>query len=128
MKRLLFVCIVTILVHASCNKILNTTPLDFIAPENYYTNKQQLEAALAGVYDRLGDLRVYGRGMASFMVFSDEFFMKNQTSGAAANVIDAGTLEINRHWEAIYTGIERANILLDNMHKANVDQEVYNQI
>lgn len=128
MKRLLFICIVTILVQSSCNKILNTTPLDFIAPENYYSNKQQLEAALAGVYDRLGDSRVYGRGMASYLVFSDEFFMKNQTSGAAANVIDASTLEINRHWEALYTGIERANMLLENMHKAGVDTETFNEI
>ena len=128
MKKIIIVCTLIAIMQSSCNKILDTKPLDFIAPENYYNNKQQLESALAGVYDRLGDLRVYGRGMATFMVFSDEFFMKNGVSGMTANIIDAATLEINRHWEALYTGIERANMLMENMWKAGVEQDVYNEI
>ncbi|MCD2424293.1 RagB/SusD family nutrient uptake outer membrane protein [Niabella pedocola] len=102
----------------SCNKILDTTPQDFVSPVNYYNTESELESALAGVYDRMGDNRVYAQGMASYLVVSDEFFMKNQTSGINANIVDASTLEINRHWEALYTGIERANMLLENIDKA----------
>lgn len=113
---------------SSCKKFLDTRPTDFISPVNYYQTEQDLERALAGVYDRLGDMRLYARGMMCFMVFSDEFFMKSGTSGANGNVIDASTLEINRQWEALYTGIERANMLLDNMGNADVSQEKYNEI
>ena len=95
-----------LLVTSGCNKILDTTPLDFVSPVNYYNNEKDLESALAGVYDRLGDNRMYSQGMACYLVFSDEFFMKNQTSGINANIIDASTLEVNRHWESIYVGIE----------------------
>jgi hypothetical protein len=118
-----------LLVTGSCNKILDTTPQDFVAPVNYYNTEKDLESALAGVYDRLGDNRMYSQGMACYLVFSDEFFMKNQTSGINANIIDASTLEINRHWESIYVGIERANMLLENINKAQgVSEQRRNEI
>lgn len=115
---LIYIAIMLAVVATSCKKILETTPRDFVSPVNYYNTEKELESALAGVYDRLGDNRVYAQGMACYMVFSDEFFMKNQTSGMNANIVDASTLELNRHWEALYTGIERANMLLDNIDKA----------
>jgi hypothetical protein len=117
--KLIYCCILAVILVAtgSCNKILDTTPQDFISPVNYYNSEKDLESALTGVYDRLGDNRMYSQGMACYLVFSDEFFMKNQTSGINANIIDASTLEVNRHWESIYVGIERANMLLENINK-----------
>ncbi len=119
------VCILSVF---SCNKILNTTPQDFVTPTQYYKTERDLESALAGIYDRLGDVRVYAQAMTSYLVFSDEFFMKGRTSGILANIIDASTLEINRHWESLYTGIERANMLLDNIDNAEVSTEKYNEV
>lgn len=125
MKTVLFyIAMVLVLTASSCSKILDTTPQDFVSPVNYYNTESELESALAGVYDRLGDNRVYAQGMACYMVFSDEFFMKSQISGMNANIVDASTLELNRHWEALYTGIERANMLLDNIDKATQVNEV----
>ncbi|MBZ4189292.1 RagB/SusD family nutrient uptake outer membrane protein [Niabella beijingensis] len=123
MKRSFYIFLVIALTATACNKILDTTPQDFISPVNYYNTESDLESALAGVYDRLGDNRVYGQGMACYLVFSDEFFMKNQINGMNANIVDASTLEVNRHWEALYTGIERANMLLDNIDKAQQASE-----
>nr|WP_121269823.1 RagB/SusD family nutrient uptake outer membrane protein [Pedobacter schmidteae] len=118
MKTILFyIGMVLAMVVTSCSKILDTTPQDFVSPVNFYNTESELESALAGVYDRMGDNRVYAQGMSCYMVFSDEFFMKNQTSGMNANIVDASTLELNRHWESLYTGIERANMLLDNINK-----------
>lgn len=130
MKTVLFyIAMVLALGATSCSKILDTTPQDFVSPVNYYNTESELESALAGVYDRLGDNRVYAQGMACYMVFSDEFFMKNQMSGMNANIVDASTLELNRHWEALYTGIERANMLLDNIDKAvQVNETKRNEI
>ena len=115
---LLYIAMMLAVVVSSCSKILDTTPQDFVSPVNYYNTESELQSALAGVYDRLGDNRVYSQGMSCYMVFSDEFFMKNQTSGMNANIVDASTLELNRHWETLYTGIERANMLLENIDKA----------
>jgi hypothetical protein len=112
----------------SCHKFLDTKPQDFISPVNYYKTEEDLNRALTGVYDRLGDMRLYTRGMFSFMVFSDEFYIKGGTSGINSNRIDASTLELNRQWEAIYTGIERANMLLENMDQADVSAEFSDEI
>lgn len=128
MRILFSVVSLIILMGTSCKKFLDTKPEDFISPVNYYKNKGDLTRALTGVYDRLGDLRLYGRGMYTFMVFSDEFYFKNGISGALSNTIDPSTLEINRQWEAIYTGIERANMLLENMGGADVSPEFFNEV
>ena len=41
MRILLFLTILSVFVLASsCEKFLNTTPLDFIAPVNYYKNRR----------------------------------------------------------------------------------------
>jgi|SRR6218665_10804 len=112
----------------SCKKFLDTVPLDSVTPVNYYRNETELNRALAGVYDRLGDFRTYGRGMYSFLTFDDEHFAKGQTTGFFANQIDASTLEINRCWETLYTGIERANMLLDNIGNAEVSDALRNEI
>ena len=129
MRILLFLTILSVFVLASsCEKFLNTTPLDFIAPVNYYKTEDDLNRALTGVYDRLGDTRLYARGMLLEFVFSDEQFVKGQTTGILANFAAASTLEVNRQWEALYTGIERANMLLESMEGADVSEDVYNEV
>ncbi len=129
MKKII-ILIVILISGASCKKFLSTVPLDSISPVNYYKTETDLNRALSGVYDRLGDFRTYGRGFYTFLTFDDEHYAKGQTSGFFANQIDASTLEINRSWETLYTGIERANMLLDNIGnaKGNVSESVMNEI
>lgn len=127
--KILLTAILLSTILSSCNKMLDTTPQDFVTPAQYYRTEKELQSALAGIYDCLGDTRVYAQAMTSYLVFSDEFFIKNQTSGILANIIDASTLEINRHWEVLYTGIERANMMLENMHQAvGISSEKYDEI
>src|SRR5690606_37702494 len=49
-------------------------------------------------------------------------------SGILANIMDASTLELNRHWESLYTGVERANMLLEHVDQAEVSIEKKNEI
>lgn len=112
----------------SCKKLLSTVPLDSVTPLNYYKTETDLNRALAGVYDRLGDFRTYGRALYTYLTFDDEHFAKGQTTGYFANQIDASTLEINRCWETLYTGIERANMLLENVDKAEVSEAIRNEV
>jgi len=127
MKKFILL-IVILITGASCKKFLSTIPLDSVTPINYYKTESDLNKALAGVYDRLGDFRTYGRALYTYLTFDDEHYAKGQTSGVFANQIDASTLEINRCWETLYTGIERANMLLDNIGNANVTPAVKDEI
>lgn len=120
--------LLAIVLLGSCNKFLDTKPKDSITPDNYYKTEEDLNRALAAVYDRLGDRRVYGSALYGYLCFSDEFFLKGQTTGYMSNTIDASMLELNRCWEALYAGIERANMLLDNIDKAAVSTTFKNEI
>jgi starch-binding outer membrane protein, SusD/RagB family len=119
---LVMVCLI------SCKKFLDTKPTDSVTPENYYRTQNDLDRALSAVYDRLGDRRTYGSALFGYLAFSDEFFLKGQTTGYMSNTIDASMLELNRCWEALYTGIERANMLLANIDKAQVSESAKNEV
>ncbi|HEX6428342.1 MAG TPA: RagB/SusD family nutrient uptake outer membrane protein [Niastella sp.] len=125
----LFAVLVFVMVCLSgCKKFLDTKPTDSITPDNYYRTQSDLDRALSAVYDRLGDRRVYGSALYGYLSFSDEFFLKGQTTGYMSNTIDASMLELNRCWEALYAGIERANMLLANIHKASVSDSASNEV
>jgi hypothetical protein len=47
----------------SCKKLLDTKPLEVLAPVNYYTTEDQLRYGLAGVYDILGKAPLYAYSM-----------------------------------------------------------------
>jgi len=126
--NLLIVTVFVILSLSSCKKFLDTTPTDFVTPDNYYRTQSDLDRALSAVYDRLGDRRTYGSALYGYLSFSDEFFLKGQTTGYMSNTIDASMLELNRCWEALYTGIERANMLLANVGKAEVSDSAKNEV
>jgi hypothetical protein len=120
--------LLAILLLAGCDKFLDTKPTDSITPETYYKTEEDLNRALAAVYDRLGDRRVYGQALWGYLCFSDEFFIKGQTSNYMSNTLDASMLEINRSWQSIYAGIERANMLLDHMDEANVSDDFRKEV
>lgn len=119
---LVMVCLI------SCKKFLETKPTDSVTPENYYRTQNDLDRALSAVYDRLGDRRTYGSALFGYLAFSDEFFLKGQTTGYMSNTIDASMLDLNRCWEALYTGVERANMLLANIDKAQVSDSARNEV
>jgi hypothetical protein len=125
---LLLTMLIVTLLFGGCNKFLDREPIDTITPENYYKTQTDLDRALSSVYDRLGDRRTYGSALYGFLSFSDEFYLKNQTTGYMANIIDASMLELNRCWEALYVGIERANMLLDHIGGAEVHDSIKNEI
>lgn len=130
MKR--FVLLLTILatLGTSCSKVLDKDP-DFVSPENYYNTEADLIKALNGVYNRLIDpnQRMYARGLFSYLVVSDEAFFKNiSINNIRVMVFDAGDLDIGRLWEVMYEGINRANLLLENVHKAKMDETQRNAI
>lgn len=114
-----------LLLGSSCKKFLETTPKDFLSPANYYRNEAEVKSALAGVYVTLGSNFTYGR----FMVIDgamDDLGYWNQTE---VNLVDrlaswnytASQPQVTMMWQRLYEGIERANILLENIERADMD-------
>lgn len=130
-KYILLICILAGCTFSACNKFLDTSPEDFVTPENYYNTEADLDRALNGVYNRLIDNfgRMYSRGLFSFLVVSDEFFCKNvSVNNVRVMDFDAGQLDVGKLWEVAYQGIDRANQLLENVDKPAMDEAKRNAI
>lgn len=110
---------------ASCKKILNQEPADFLTPENYYNTEQQLNYALNGVYATLGSSGTYGNNMLGRMgLDADEgynFYTLDLASVGDYNVVPTDT-KILSYWSVLYEGINRANLLLENINKPVMDE------
>lgn len=125
-KYLLLLCILAGSTFSACNKFLDTKPQDFVTPENYYNTEADLDRALNGVYNRLIDNfgRMYSRGLYSYLSISDEFFYKNiSVNNLKVMEFDAGQLDVGKLWEVVYQGIDRANLLLENIDRPTMDEK-----
>lgn len=114
---------------SSCNKFLEEVPSDFVAPVNYYKNEKEVYSALAGVYDILGKTSTYGRYLFFEYDISDQgytYFSATQDIGLYN--YDIGDVKLIETWSTLYEGINRANLLLENIDKATMSpnlKEVY---
>jgi starch-binding outer membrane protein, SusD/RagB family len=112
---------------SSCKKFLDTKPQDFVSPEFYYNTEAQLNTALNGVYDILGKTAIYGDAMwEKFNVVNDEAYFNNSNPTAIATGVrvqnfDASDVDVKALWAALYEGINRANLLLTNIDKPDMD-------
>lgn len=127
-KIILIGLISVLLCSSSCKEFLETSPKDFLSPENYYRNEAEVKSALAGVYVTLGSNYTYGRYMVVDGAMDDLGYW-NQTE---VNLIDrlsgwnytAAQPQIMMIWQRLYEGIERANVLLENIDKAEMDDDL----
>lgn len=124
MKKITYLLMIVVcLGSSSCKKFLETDPKDFISPENYYQTEEHLNLALNGVYVPLYSRPVYGSVyMGRMNMCADEAFYARQDIGLRTNSHGAGDAELEGIWKNMYTGIDRANALLANLHKPAMDE------
>ncbi|SMC53634.1 RagB/SusD family nutrient uptake outer membrane protein [Pedobacter nyackensis] len=123
MRTKILILLISIMM-TSCSSLLDKDP-DFVTPETYFNTEEDLKNGLNGVYNRLIDQngRMYGRGLYSYFVVSDEAFFKSiSINNIRVMVMDAGHLDIGRLWETLYEGVNRANLLLEQVDKVNMDK------
>ncbi|WP_198673810.1 RagB/SusD family nutrient uptake outer membrane protein [Chitinophaga alhagiae] len=98
--------------------MLDTKPVDFLAPENAYNTPEQLTSALVGVYDVLGNTYMYGSRMLYLYGLEGDmsyYGATNPADGPQQYDFNSSHIEVVNHWNALYTGIGRANNLLANI-------------
>ena len=130
MKRLTYfiLFIVVVMSFSACKKFLDTTPTDNFAPINYYSSEAELNTALIGVYDPLSTENLYGnRIFLSINAVTDENYYDRAAAPANGEGIEINTHNftntiINNIWFGFYQGIERANMLIANIDKPQMDE------
>lgn len=108
----------------SCKDFLDTKPVDFLSPENYYTTEEHLNRALVSVYDVLGSNLTYGSNMLGQMGLDADqmFFSRNVQTGVSVYDVAATDQLVSGVWQTFYDGINRANVLLQNIDKPDMDE------
>jgi len=122
---ILFVQLVSV---TSCKKFLQTQPTDFLTPETYFNSQADLEAALRGVYDRLQLYEMYQDGWWSRSSGSDEQYWNATTQRTETNFITINDAFIRGAWQDCYQGIDRANVLLENINKPVMNERIRAEI
>lgn len=109
----------------SCQKILDTKPMDFLSPETYFTTKDQANTALNGVYSVLGEENAnFMHNPTNLIDGNDEAYFPRiaQTTGLAVNTISAEHVDVNNLWRGLYDGVNRANVLIKNLQNSPISQ------
>lgn len=125
MKKI-FILIITTLITFSC---LDLQPQDFTSPSTWYSNQDELEKSLAGVYDALRD--VYSDYFSvQLSQATDEVFSKESAPKMVPYYYnyDKGDNVVKAAWQELYLGIDNANNLLENADNAACDEEIITQI
>ncbi len=116
----------TVLNITSCRKFLDTKPTSFIPVKTYFQTADQMNSALTGVYEKLGSDNLYGENLWAFLNSStdESFYTRSGTTTLTGPAVYNYTLadgQIGGLWSDLYTSINRANLLLDNINKPLMD-------
>ncbi|HEY0668005.1 MAG TPA: RagB/SusD family nutrient uptake outer membrane protein [Sphingobacteriaceae bacterium] len=121
MKRHYYILALVFLVSlGSCKKYLETEPTDFLNPSNYYETEAQLEYARASAYNNLGAGQLHG-SYANYLLSwqGEEGYMNRFTLTTGPwNYFYGSADPYNQGlWSNLYNGINRANVVLENIDK-----------
>lgn len=109
----------TLLIFASCEQLLEKEPYT-LTPETYFNNESELETFLTGVYSPIMQEHFYGNNYPLYNAGGDDLTFYQRASPASsilcANANSSNTY-ITTFWRILYEGINRANILLENIDK-----------
>ena len=124
MKKIKYILIVSIaLGFGSCN-FLDVQPTSFISPSTYFTTEAEGEQVLNGVYNTLTSGSLYGRILVVDMdLFCNDLAVQSSTVSAGVPFFDftPSDVSVTSLWQALYDGINRANVYLDNIDKVPMD-------
>lgn len=102
---------------SSCS--LDTEPEDFIAPQYYYNTVAECNLALTAIYDKMD----YNFGnLVSCRLWADDEMYSTGTLGPWLNIYYSSDSFISQFWQYLYDGIERANMLLANIDRAQMNE------
>lgn len=124
------ICIgIGVLSLTACDSFFETTPYDFIAPEIFYSNEKECTMALAGVYYSLVYESVYGNFYSCMISNVDDLSYYTRPAATTSSHVygndhNSSNTTIFSTWEDIYKGINNANLLLENIDNAQMDDKV----
>lgn len=127
MKLLKFVIIISATLLCSCESFLNENPESILSPATFYNSVGNVEIAVNGVYDILGNRGVGGNSFGNYnhglqimgVLGTDQFRSYNEVQSHRFSQMDLYTYTSSSQlsseaWTVHYIGINRANTVIAN--------------
>lgn len=133
-KYIIYILAFFLSVHLiSCDDFLSPHAYDFVTPEDFYKNEDEVKMALAGVYMTLSREDVYGNRYSCMISNIDDlsFYARpaaNTSSAVFANGHHTSNTDIYNAWTALYKGIESANMLLERIVDSKMEENLKSQV
>ncbi|MCC5928638.1 MAG: RagB/SusD family nutrient uptake outer membrane protein [Cyclobacteriaceae bacterium] len=118
---------------SSCEDVLDRVPLDAPSDLTFFSNQQELELAINGVYQNLYLMSAGATAQNILDNATDLGWQRALLFGIEALTLGAHNAETGlfaSFWQHQYRGVNRSNNLLQNMHRARavVSESFYNRI
>ncbi len=133
MKKIYILCAFAGLIFSSCKKELTEKPYSVLTSANFYTNATDAQAAINGVLSQLQPQAYYQRTIYIMTELSGDCLVPLLTQNQER--IDmykltygATNIEITNWWQNSYKLISRANDVIANVPKINMDVTAKNNI
>ena len=120
-------CLLSVL---SCS-FLDVEIQNVTTEDNYYRNEGQLIEALDGIYAILNEGYLYGNHMLGRMGLSADLgyeYYKKDANTVGYYQASTSDVAVTGFWQTCYKGINRANMLLENIDRAEAGDAVKNRI
>lgn len=105
---------------SSCH-FLDTQVYNVTETDKYYNTAEQLEQAVRGIYAILNESSLYGDAMLGRLGLDADLgyeYYKKDAGTVSYYETNTTDFRIANYWRSLYTGIARANMLLENIDKA----------
>jgi hypothetical protein len=125
MKKLIFTFfVVTMVLGTGCKKFLETTPEDFVTPENYFTKEADAVAALNAGFDMMTRQYWWGGYNQCRMQAADDVYatLTGLNYPGTLSITASEPTHLPNYWNNIYTAIQYTNIVLDNLPRIVMDE------
>lgn len=121
MKRYKYIIVglCSLMLFGSCKKYLDQQPKDYLSPEQFYSEKWQVDYALTAMYSNLRSSALCENLIIFANAPTDEGYRRDpQATSPTSYTSNPGNGQVNAHWTACYQSINQINIFLKNIENA----------
>lgn len=122
MKKINILCLLSLLVFAGCDDILDKGPLDTFTNTNFWKNEGNISGYANAFYE---DFTGYGNG-TGFGDFYYKTLSDDQGASSFAQWTYLTTPATSGNWKDSYVDIRRANIMIEKVAETSMNEEAKN--
>lgn len=128
MKGLKISFILIILFASSCSDVLTEKPLTFLSPDKLQTN-EGAEALLKAAYGSLQHNSYYQSAFVAQILFKSDYVLSRGSKYPASmyNLDPVNTATVASVWQAMYSGINVANVAITSFPQLALDKNLLNR-